>query len=143
MFSIYKTLQTRIFYSAIIQCIKSKYNWIISTRESFARIIQFFYLILNKKQTSPRIPRICENVVTQNLPFLSYYPHKITLFFLHMWLNRHNYTLKNGHQRRPTTLKLYVKVIYVENLYLSRKVLIFELCRCSRICAICPLTCKI
>ena len=45
------------------------------------------------------ISRICENnVITQKFAFLSYYPHKITLFFfLYKRLNPHNYTLKNGH----------------------------------------------
>ena len=46
-----------------------------------------------------------------------YYPQKITLFFLNKLLNRHNYTLKNGHQREPTTLHLYVKIMYIEHLF--------------------------
>ena len=83
---------------------------------------------------------ICENnIITQNLPFLSYHPHKITLFFLHTWLNRCNYALKNGSQRGPTTLNWYVEIMYIENFfYPSWKVPIFELCRCSRVCAISP-----
>ena len=39
------------------------------------------------------------------------------LFFLYKRLNRHNYTLKIGHQGGPTTLNVYVKIMYIENLF--------------------------
>ena len=48
-----------------------------------------------------------------------YFPHKIMLFFLYKRLNLHNNTLKNGHQGRPTTLNVYVKIMYIENLFFS------------------------
>ena len=64
------------------------------------------------------ISRIYENnVIAQKVAFLCYYPQKIMLFFLHKVLNRHNYILKNDHQGEPTTLHLYVKIRYIENLF--------------------------
>ena len=33
------------------------------------------------------------------------YPYYITLFFLQKYLNRHNYTLKNGYHGSSTALK--------------------------------------
>ena len=48
---------------------------------------------------------------------LCYYPQKITLFFLNKLLNRHDYALKNGCQGEPTTLHLYVKLMYIENFF--------------------------
>ena len=68
-------------------------------------------------------------------------PSEDNAIFLHKWLNRHNYTLKNDHQGEPTTLHLYVKIMYIENFFcLSWKVPVFELCCCSRICAMCLLS---
>ena len=62
------------------------------------------------------------------MAFLSYYPHKIPLFFLHKCFFRHNYAHKNSYQRWPATLNLYVKIMYIENFFcLSWKVPIFEL----------------
>ena len=87
------------------------------------------------------ISRICENnVITQKLSFLL--PSEDKAIFLNMLLNRHNYTLKNCYQVEPTTLHLYVKIMYIENFFcLSLKISVFELCRCSRICAIYSVTC--
>ena len=45
------------------------------------------------------------------------------LFFLHKRLNRHNYTLKMGHERGPTTFNSYVEIMDIENFFcLSWKV---------------------
>ena len=56
------------------------------------------------------------NVITQNLAFLSYYAHKMTLFILHKWLKCHNYALENIHQWGPTTMNLYIKYFNVVNM---------------------------
>ena len=100
------------------------------------------YLIFPQNIRVLDTSRICKNnVITQKLAFLCYYPQKITLFFLNKLLNHYNYTLKNGYQGEPTTLHLYIKIMYIKNFFcLFWKVSVFELCRCSRIVAICNST---